>query len=345
MKLLIITNAYPSKEKPYAGVFVKNQAEYLQRSKGLFVDVFSLKRSFTGVTGSLIKYIWACFRFFKLLFKRYDVIHLHFFFPLIWLVVIYKVVHPKTRIVLTLHGSDIHGRFNGKLNKYLHKKALSCVSYIQAVGKELGDEFENIIDMKPNVIMSAGISQDTFYPRIKVKEYDFIFVGSFIERKGIDLLIEAIKKINDTSLRYCFVGSGPYEKDLMQLKKTYQVEVFKNLPQIGVAEKLSESKFFIFPTRYEPFGLVATEAIYCGVPIVVSDVGGMKEQLIKGKNGFLIDNLTIDCVVKAIVDANMINSDDYKELTVSTLATNSEYSLESVCDYLINHAYVENIDE
>lgn len=337
-----MTNAYPSKEKPYAGIFVKNQATYLQRNKNLDVDVFSLKRSFTGVMGSLIKYVWTGFRFFKLLFKRYDVIHLHFFFPLIWLVVVYKIVHPKTRIVLTLHGSDIHGRFTGRLNKLIHKKALRCVSFIQAVGKDLGKEFTDILGVKPNVIMSAGISQDTFYPRMIAKKYDFIFVGSFIERKGIDLLIAAIKKIDDTSLTYCFVGSGPYEKDLMALKEAYQVEIFKNLPQIGVAEKLSESKFFIFPTRYEPFGLVATEAIYCGVPIVVSDVGGMKEQLLKGKNGFLIDSLTVEGVAKSIEDAHMFNSEDYEELASSALATNIEYSLESVCDYLINYAYVEN---
>ena len=59
MKILIITSMYPSPEKKYSGIFVKNQYEQLQSlmKEGEEIEVFYMKRTFTSLWGSIKKHI------------------------------------------------------------------------------------------------------------------------------------------------------------------------------------------------------------------------------------------------------------------------------------------------
>ena len=94
MKILIISNMYPSEQKPYAGVFVKNQYESLLQNieKNDSVHIFAMQRIFTSSIGSILKYFKAFLDFTPHYFKKYEVLHLHFFYPLILLVYLYKMI-------------------------------------------------------------------------------------------------------------------------------------------------------------------------------------------------------------------------------------------------------------
>ena len=81
MKILIISNMYPSREKSFAGIFVKNQYEAIRDIMvNDEIDIFYMRRRFTSKLGSALKYISAVFGFVKFLFKRYDIIHLHYLY-------------------------------------------------------------------------------------------------------------------------------------------------------------------------------------------------------------------------------------------------------------------------
>lgn len=95
MKILFVTNMYPSKQKSYAGIFVKNQFEQLQQivEEQDRLEIFYMKRVFTSKIGSAIKYIVAFFRFIPYLFKKFDIVHVHYFYPLILLAWLHKKIH------------------------------------------------------------------------------------------------------------------------------------------------------------------------------------------------------------------------------------------------------------
>ena len=336
MKVLIVSNMYPSKQKPYAGIFVKNQYEFLLDSidEQDEIDIFTMPRVFTSAIGSVIKYIKASFRFTPYFFRKYHIIHLHFFYPLIILIYLYKKIYPQTKIVVTFHGSDITAHINGGLNQQLFAYLSTCIDVPIAVGDDLAKEINRKLNLKVKKVISAGVQETIFKPLDLKKQYDFIFVGSFIRRKGLDLLLEAIKLINNKRIRYCIVGSGILEKDVLELTD-YDITLLKNQNQHELCQLYNQSKFFILPSRDEPFGLVATEAIFCSTPAIVSNVGGLKTQVIDDENGFVIKELIAQDIADCMLRAYNLSNDEYSRLVNKASHSNKEHSMDSVVNKLI----------
>jgi phosphatidyl-myo-inositol dimannoside synthase len=127
-------------------------------------------------------------------------------------------------------------------------------------------------------------------------------VGNLVERKGHDMVIEAlpqvIRRIPDAT--YLVVGDGPYRDALARLAQTVGVRehvVFAgrcaaaDLPAIYAL-----SDVFVMPSRVRPadcdvegFGLVFLEANACGKPVIGGRTGGIPEAIVDGETGFLVD--------------------------------------------------------
>lgn len=337
MKVLIISNMYPSEQKPYAGIFVKNQYEALLQNIGKndSVEIFAMQRTFTSSVGSILKYFNAFVDFIPNYFKKYEVLHLHFFYPLILLVYLYKIIYPNTKVIVTFHGSDITTHINGGLNQKIFKFLSKCIDVPIAVGEDLANEITNKLGLKVKEIISAGVSQDVFKPLGLNKRYDFIFVGSFINRKGLDLLLKAIEMIDDKKIRYCIVGSGELEEDVINVQKNNTITLLKNQSQQQLCALYNQSKYFILPSRDEPFGLVATESIFCSTPVIVSNIGGLKSQVRNNVNGFIIPKLSPDAVAKTMLEAYNITEEEYNKMVEATLISNKEHSMRSIINKLI----------
>ena len=337
MRILIISNMYPSKQKPYAGIFVKNQYEALLQHMGEnnSVEIFAMHRTFTSSIGSILKYFKAFFQFIPYYFKKYDVLHLHFFYPLILLLYLYKMIYPDTKVVVTFHGSDITHHINGGLTQKIFKFISKCIDVPIAVGEDLANEINKKLDIRVEEIISAGVNQDIFNPLYLEKKYDFIFVGSFIKRKGLDLLLSAIEMIDDKKIRYCIVGSGELEQDVIKVQKNNTITFLKNQSQQQLCKLYNQSKYFIIPSRNEPFGLVATEAIFCATPAIVSNIGGLKTQVIDTENGFIIKELTAQSVADIIAKAYYLSDEDYHVLVTKASNSNKQHSMKSVINKLI----------
>ena len=89
--------------------------------------------------------------------------------------------------------------------------------------------------------------------------------------------------------RLLFVGDGPERVRAQQLAEELGVgsrEQFLGT-QMPVAELLACSDLFLLPSEHEAFGLVALEAMACGVPVVATRVGGIPEVVTEGESGFL----------------------------------------------------------
>lgn len=352
MKVLLISNMYPSEAKPYAGVFVKNQFECLNQmcaESNLAndtldkVEIYYMKRSFTGPLGSLWKYFMFLIKFTPYYFKKYDVIHLHYFYPLIILCWIYKLFHLETKVMVTFHGGDINTQINGGINQKIFTYLAKCIDLAIPVGKDLEKAVHQKLSMTRTNVLCAGVDERIFYPHpnprlnsdskpIPQKKYDFIFVGTFEIHKGIDFILESLKELSaDGRLNFCFIGSGSLQAQIESFKEFHHVEIFNNLPQVEIRELFFQSKFHFLPSRMEAFGLVVSEAMFCGVPSIVTPVGGLPEQINDGVNGYVCTETSGQGLLEAFKRAISLSKEDYLKMSLEATKNKDKFSLKSVC--------------
>jgi 1,4-alpha-glucan branching enzyme len=110
-----------------------------------------------------------------------------------------------------------------------------------------------------------------------------LFIGRMVREKGVHVLLQAAPRIRSAvpHVRFVLIGRGPMEEDLRaQASRLGLDDVVQFLGFISDAERdawLRRASVCVFPSLYEPFGIVALEAMAAGVPVVVSDAGGLRE--------------------------------------------------------------------
>lgn len=116
-----------------------------------------------------------------------------------------------------------------------------------------------------------------------------LFVGSFIYRKGLDILLAAVKDLVDTAI--VLVGGddisafGP--DDGKDYKCHIYIEGFKTKTELKLYYQAAD--VFVLPTREDVWGLVVNEAMAAGLPVVTTDQCGAGLELIQnGENGYVV---------------------------------------------------------
>ncbi len=124
-----------------------------------------------------------------------------------------------------------------------------------------------------------------------------LFVGRITRQKGIIHLVNAISYF-DPNLQIVLCAGTPdtpeiakeMEVRMAQIKSKRQHVVW--IPEIldkpSMIELYSQATVFCCPSIYEPFGIINLEAMACGIPVVASAVGGIKEVVRNGKTGYLV---------------------------------------------------------
>lgn len=126
--------------------------------------------------------------------------------------------------------------------------------------------------------------------------------GRYHESKGFDRLVAAFKELPDrANLRLVLGGYGPDEQKLRALAgDSSKIEIGGQIDD--VAAFLKECQIVAIPSRYEAFGMVATEAREAGRPIIVANVGGLPEQV--GRSGTILVDNDIKSLTQAFVRLN-----------------------------------------
>ncbi|MDA8271886.1 MAG: glycosyltransferase [Actinomycetota bacterium] len=151
-----------------------------------------------------------------------------------------------------------------------------------------------------------------------------LFVGRIQPLKGADIAIESFIKISDRipEAFLVMVGgpSGPFGADeISKIKRlvakerlTERVYFFDPQPHEVLSSFYRAADVGIVPSRTESFGLVALEAAACGVPVVASDVGGLKTLVVHGSSGYLVTKRTAEefsrYLVKVLDDTALTES-------------------------------------
>jgi glycosyltransferase involved in cell wall biosynthesis len=111
----------------------------------------------------------------------------------------------------------------------------------------------------------------------------FVALGRFVHKKGFDVLLQALRSVRDRGLSATLLlgGAGPEEARLRGEARRLELgEAVRFTGWIDdVAAFLARGDVFVLPSRDEPFGIVALEAMACGVPIVSTRTQGPREIL------------------------------------------------------------------
>jgi glycosyltransferase involved in cell wall biosynthesis len=109
-----------------------------------------------------------------------------------------------------------------------------------------------------------------------------LYIGRISQEKGVKTLLSAFEKIHNIHLR--IVGSGPLLSEIRNYN--LNVELLGQKSKEEVIRLVKSARFLVFPSElYETFGLVATEAFACGVPVIASRLGAMEEIIEDGRTG------------------------------------------------------------
>jgi glycosyltransferase involved in cell wall biosynthesis len=229
-----------------------------------------------------------------------------------------KKINPSIKTVFISGGEDFYG-FDKFFSKY--------VDYIFAVSMANKQIIENRYKREVNLLYN-GVDIDLFKKDENIKnemrkKYSLeekkilLSVGRIEGWKGFNLVIEILSQLPENFI-YVLIGKGKELENLKKLAKKLNVE--DRVLFLGEIENKKLYKYynmadiFIQPSiGKEAFGITLIEAMACGVPVIASNNGGMKEIVKNGENGFLFEiNNKEDLKEKILKAMNMtFNTREY----------------------------------
>ena len=122
------------------------------------------------------------------------------------------------------------------------------------------------------------------------KKKTLLFVGSGFQRKGLYFVIKALPLVlKQADVRLVVVGQGNQKKADRLAEKLGVLDKISFVgPVKEVAPYYREADVFVLPSIYEPFSNACLEAMAYGLPIVTTEMNGASEDIIPGKNGFVV---------------------------------------------------------
>jgi glycosyltransferase involved in cell wall biosynthesis len=131
------------------------------------------------------------------------------------------------------------------------------------------------VRVKPNSVADPGPRRTP-----AARSRTVVFIGRLAPDKGVDVLLEAWRRLGDPSLELVVGGDGPARRDLERRFAGPGVRFLGRLEPASVRELMLSARALVFPSRaYESQPMVVLEALAAGLPVLASDLGGRHEIL------------------------------------------------------------------
>jgi glycosyltransferase involved in cell wall biosynthesis len=151
---------------------------------------------------------------------------------------------------------------------------------------------ESGVDRRKMRLAPYGVDLSAFYPCVQRSENTFnvLFVGRITVTKGIVYLLEAFQKLRCARKQLTLVGgvSAELESTINRIRDQEQISLPGHLQQNRLKEIMSASHVMVLPSVEDGFGLVLTQAMACGCPVIASQNTGAQDLFTDGTEGFIV---------------------------------------------------------
>lgn len=312
--VLLLSNMYPSRKHPAWGIFVYNQVRELEKGHGLKLKLVVSYDKPRGLLPKIKKYICLHMKAWMSVFTSFNLVHLHYASAAHLIAASPVLFLRRKPLVITIHRGEIYSLPEKGLSKAIVQSFLHSSDHIIAVSNDLKYKLIKKLGLpsKKISIISVGCDLSVFIPflpsekkeakmkvRLPLNKTVILYVGSIDYRKGLDVLFDALNKLEDlSSMIILIIGSGPIRREL-ESTDTYKIlkghvrwlgeKTHEELPLWFAAADV-----FVLPSRSEGTPTVLLEAMASGTPIIASRVGGIPELISNEVNGFLFDSENSD---------------------------------------------------
>lgn len=207
-------------------------------------------------------------------------------------------------IVVTLHNIWHGGALTTLLRRLLPKAAVTvCVSVaVRESFEQQGIRLANV------TVIPNGVTVPRRPERRCGDQVRVAYVGRLTEEKGIDVLVEAWSRLiaagragDKTRLHLVVAGDGPLRSSLAESLKLIGEEDVLLGHREGVDDVYAGASMVVIPSRSEGQSLTALEGMSYGLPIIASEVGGLREVVVDGESGLLVPPDSAERLAEAIL--------------------------------------------
>ncbi len=241
--------------------------------------------------------------------EDFDIIHGHSPPPLSCFFGARNAAKRKIPFVLTYHcdlelpflfGPLLVQLYQRTLATYTVKRSDQVITTTDTYGATSRTVWQEDARVIPNAVDAKTFNPYNDGSKIRKKhgiadhEKVVLYVGRIVYHKGLQYFVESAKYF-DKDIKYILVGSGEFKSELQRIMKRFKLEdriIFAGrIPNEELPEYYAASDVFVLPSvsRLEAFGIVALEAMASEIPVVVSDIPGVREVIVEGRHGLLAE--------------------------------------------------------
>ena len=238
---------------------------------------------------------------YEILSKKIDIINAHWLIPQGFIGVILKMLTGR-KLVITVHGSDVL-TLNGGLLRKVKRFTLKHADKVVVNSSATLAACQDLYPHRDYALIPMGVDMDRFAPapkskrlikKHKLRGLTILFVGRLTKEKGLDKLVDAIGLLkNEKNYTLLVVGEGPEKATIQQQAVRLGLKsrvVFAGwVPQDKLTEYYTTADIMVGPSLHEALGLVFIEAAACGLPVLATNTGGVKDVVKHDVTGLLID--------------------------------------------------------
>ena len=245
---------------------------------------------------------------------RFDLFHAHTIMPDGFAAV--QLGHSlQVPVVCTVHGSDINlYPYRSGATRMATKWALEHVDRIVAVSKALSTKVSTLAPHLHSTVVHNGADPSQFFrldkrqarSQLGLREQDkiVVFIGNLVELKGVQDLLVAFSMCSLRNTNLYIIGDGPFRNTLLNMcverDLTDTCHFVGAQPHSAIHLWLSAADCMVLPSYSEGMPTVLVEAMFCGVPVVATDVGGIPEILDYGRYGVLVPAANANALADAM---------------------------------------------
>lgn len=246
----------------------------------------------------------------KLLQNDYDVVHGHTYVPAVPLRLARALT--GTRSVFTVHGMPATDEqvANFDVGERLMRWAVSRLVFDLDFDSVISVNRQNVAALEAHHddvhYVPNGVDVSRFRPDVAASERRLLFVGRLDQPKRVRDLVDAFAAIADEfpNRELVVVGSGPREDSLRRRADRTgmgdRIRFVGDVSREEIARYYASAELFVLPTRWEGQPLSVLEAWSAGLPVVTTDVDGVRELVGHGENGHLVEPTSAEALADGI---------------------------------------------